>query len=151
MCCCAIYRSMPFLYIKQAYSPRFICASSYYLHSKSVIPFPDRYDIRREAAGSTDVRHGIATTCRIDMEMKLHHQRSMCMNSLQHNRLDVGVGVVVHLCQKGLAHARVPKIFDVFGNACQGFRTVGHHLEKSANLVGHANQGVVVCHLESRE
>ena len=46
-----------------------------------VIPFPDRYDIRREAADSADAcprasadasgGQGEATTCRIDMGMEL--------------------------------------------------------------------------------
>ncbi len=36
-----------------------------------VIPFPDRYDIRHEAADSATARQGEATTCRIDLEMEL--------------------------------------------------------------------------------
>jgi hypothetical protein len=35
-----------------------------------VIPFSDRYDIRREAEDSAVARRGEATTCRIDMEME---------------------------------------------------------------------------------
>ena len=36
-----------------------------------LIPFPDRYDIRREAVDSALARQSEATTCRIDMEMEL--------------------------------------------------------------------------------
>ena len=38
--------------------------------AQRLIPFPDRYDTRREAADSTSVRHGVAATCRIDMELE---------------------------------------------------------------------------------
>ena len=35
-----------------------------------LIPFPDRYETRREAADSVDARQGEVTKCRIDMEMQ---------------------------------------------------------------------------------
>jgi hypothetical protein len=71
----SIYVSGPFKYI---FCRRWQLQSNY--RRRSVIPFPDRYDIRREAAdsaiacprASSDALggQGEATTCRIDMEME---------------------------------------------------------------------------------
>ena len=42
-----------------------------------VIAFPDRYEIRREAAGSAMARQGKATTYRIDLEMESRQRRQL--------------------------------------------------------------------------
>jgi hypothetical protein len=71
----------------------------------------------------------------------------MRLNSRKHDRLNVAMVWAIDTRQEGFAHARIPKVFEVFGNACQRFTTVWHAFKKSSDLVRHANQGVIVCHL----
>src|ERR1017187_4839712 len=68
----------------------------------------------------------------------------------QHNLTDALHVGIVHLLQKGFAHARVPEVLQVLGNALQRFISIRHALKEEAYLVGHSFQVVVVHRMWSR-